>query len=80
MQSAARQQDYPARVIERKSHFEQLSDTLRRNLDTYLARSKTAVSEIVATAKLRAEMYQEFSRKTGEDLDVERENLDRIGG
>ena len=73
-------QDYPAKVIDRKSHFEQLSDRLRRNLDTCLSRSKTAVNEIVATAKLRAEMYEQFASKTSEDLESERENLERIGG
>lgn len=72
--------DYPAKVIERKSHFEALSDKLRRNLDTYLTRSRTAVNEIVTTAKLRAEMYEEFARKSADDLENERESLDRVGG
>jgi hypothetical protein len=71
--------DYPAKIIDRKSHFEALSDKLRRNLDTCLSRSNAAVDEIIANAKQRAEMYEEFARRTQADLETEKEGLDRVG-
>jgi len=72
--------DYPARVIDRKSHFELLADKLRRELDKNLARSKAAADEIIETARLKAEMYEDFARRSRDDLQSEKEELTRIAG
>jgi oligoendopeptidase F len=79
IKSANATADYPARVIERKSHFEALSDRLRRNLDTCLDRSNKAVNTIIDNAKARAEMYEEYARRTAADMENEKESLDRVG-
>jgi hypothetical protein len=72
--------DYPARVIDRKSHFELLADKLRKELDKNLARSKAAAEEIIETARMKAEMYEDFARRSRDDLRSEKEELERIAG
>lgn len=72
--------DYPARIIDRKSHFETLSDKLRRELDKSLSRSRAAADVIIETAKQKADMYEEFAKRVRDDLESEKEQLERIGG
>jgi hypothetical protein len=77
---AREEAEYPARIIERKSKFESLSETLSSELQNYVIRSEDAIVGILDAAKQRAEFYENTLTKVKQDLSREREKVERVTG
>jgi hypothetical protein len=67
-------------VLENPGQFPSLSNNLQDELNSYLGRSKEAVSQILLATREKAEFLETLAEKARQDLEKEKHNISRLMG